>query len=295
MPAKGKHGKTYKRAGRKPLACLYVLSISFLFFMYNFLRALAILLLLPGLAIAQFSLSGRVTDSDNSQPLPGASIQLLPGKQAVETNVAGLYNFNSIPAGNYTLKVSYIGFETITKNVEVTANQQLDFPLPKTSIRTEEVVVNATRANDKTGTTFTNVSKEEIEKRNFGQDIPYLLEQIPNVVVNSDAGAGVGYTGIRIRGSDITRINVTINGIPVNDAESHGAFFINMPDLASSVQDIQVQRGVGTSTNGAGAFGASINIKTQDLRREAYGETDNTYGSFNTWKNNVRFGTGLIN
>ncbi len=114
------------------------------------------------------------------------------------------------------------------------------------------------------------------------------------MVVNSDAGAGVGYTGIRIRGSDITRINVTVNGIPINDPESHGTFFVNMPDLASSVQDIQVQRGVGTSTNGAAAFGASLNISTLTVNPDPYIETNNSVGSFNTWKHTVNFGTGLL-
>jgi iron complex outermembrane receptor protein len=170
----------------------------------------------------------------------------------------------------------------------------VDIAMAKSNLRTEEVVITATRANDKTGTTFTNISKKEIQERNFGQDLPYLLEQSPSVVVNSDAGAGVGYTGLRIRGSDITRINVTVNGVPVNDAESHGTYFVDMPDLASSVQDIQIQRGVGTSTNGAGAFGASLNIRTIGMNREAYAETFNTYGSYNTWKNTVSFGTGLI-
>ncbi len=165
-----------------------------------------------------------------------------------------------------------------------------------TSIRQlNEVVVNATRANQKTGMAFTNVYQKDIKKVNLGQDMPFLLNQLPSVVVSSDAGAGVGYTGIRIRGTDPTRINVTLNGVPYNDSESQGTYWVNMPDFASSAQSIQVQRGVGTSTNGAGAFGASININTLGYEQDAYGETNFTVGSFNTFKTNVLASTGLLN
>lgn len=158
-----------------------------------------------------------------------------------------------------------------------------------------EVVVKSTRANEKTGMAFTNVYQRDIKKQNLGQDLPFLLNQLPSVVVSSDAGAGVGYTGIRIRGSDPTRINVTLNGVPYNDSESQGTFWVNMPDFASSVQSIQVQRGVGTSTNGSGAFGASLNISTLGYEREAFGETNLSYGSFNTMKANILASTGLLN
>ena len=163
------------------------------------------------------------------------------------------------------------------------------------NILTPEALVTASRANERTATAYTNLSKQELAKQNFGQDLPYLLNQTPSVVVNSDAGAGVGYTDIRIRGTSNTGINTTINGVPLNDPESHGAFLINLPDLASSVNSLQIQRGVGTSQNGGAAFGASLNISTLDNRREAYAETQNTYGSYQTWKNNVSFGTGLVN
>lgn len=159
----------------------------------------------------------------------------------------------------------------------------------------EEVVVKATRASAKSGMAFTNVSKATIEKRNLGQDIPILLDLTPSVVTTSDAGAGIGYTGIRIRGTDPTRINVTINGIPYNDSESQGVFWVNMPDISSSVSSIQVQRGVGTSTNGAGAFGASINVNTMQYEQEPFAEINTTVGSFNTIKTNVQASTGLMN
>ncbi|MDQ3846888.1 MAG: TonB-dependent receptor, partial [Bacteroidota bacterium] len=140
----------------------------------------------------------------------------------------------------------------------------------------------------------TNISKDQIEKQNLGQDLPFLLNQTPSVVVNSDAGNGVGYTGIRIRGTDQTRINVTLNGIPFNDPESQGTFFVDLPDFASSVNSIQIQRGVGTSSNGAGAFGATINLSTNEVNKESYAEFNNSFGSFNTWKNTVKAGTGLL-
>jgi len=250
---------------------------------------------LPLQLFAQFKLSGQITSASSVEPLAGANVLLENTGLRESTDRAGNFEFNNLPAGQYTLVVSFLGFNNKRIVVSLDQDTKLDVRLQQQTFNAGEVLVEATRANESTGTTYTNVTHEQIEARNFGQDLPYLLEQTPSVVVNSDAGAGVGYTGIRIRGSDITRINVTVNGIPVNDAESHGVFFVNMPDFASSVQDIQVQRGVGTSTNGAGAFGASINIQTEKVRRDAYAETDHTYGSFNTLKNNIRFGTGLIN
>lgn len=156
------------------------------------------------------------------------------------------------------------------------------------------IEVTAIRAGEKAPFAKTNISQKEIRKNNLGQDLPMLLNQIPAAVVNSDAGNGVGYTGIRIRGSDATRINVTLNGIPYNDAESQGTFFVNLPDISSSVKSIQVQRGVGTSSNGAGAFGASINLSTNEVSDSVYVEVNNSYGSFNTMKNTFRFGSGII-
>lgn len=157
------------------------------------------------------------------------------------------------------------------------------------------VEVKAIRAGENTPFTKTNLSQKEISKNNLGQDIPFLLNQTPSVVVFSDAGNGVGYTGIRIRGTDATRVNVTLNGIPYNDAESQGTFFVDLPDFSSSTGSIQIQRGVGTSSNGAGAFGGSINFSTNDVIKNAYAEVNNSAGSFNTWKNTIKAGTGLRN
>ena len=158
----------------------------------------------------------------------------------------------------------------------------------------QEVHINALRATPQTPMSYSNIGAQQLDEQNLGQDIPYMLSLTPSVVTTSDAGAGIGYTGFRVRGSDPTRINVTIDGIPLNDPESQGVWWVNMPDFTSSVEDIQIQRGVGTSTNGAGAFGASINLKTQTLRAKPYATTSNTIGSYSTLKNNVEFGTGLL-
>ncbi len=158
----------------------------------------------------------------------------------------------------------------------------------------DEVLVSSVRVTRESPVTFSNLTKEELAPRNLGQDIPILLNFLPSVVTTSDAGAGVGYTGIRVRGSDATRVNVTINGIPYNDSESQGTFWVNLPDFASSTEDLQLQRGVGTSTNGAGAFGASLNLLTDAVSEEAYAQLSTSYGSFNTMRNNVKFSTGLL-
>ena len=159
----------------------------------------------------------------------------------------------------------------------------------------DEVNINAIKAVENTPVSFTNLSKSEIEKGNLGQDLPYIISLTPSVVSTSDAGTGIGYTGFRIRGSDPTRINVTINGIPLNDSESQGVWWVNMPDFTSSVDNIQIQRGVGTSTNGGSAFGASVNLRTNKSHEKPYVLTSNTTGSFATIRNNIEFGTGILN
>jgi len=159
----------------------------------------------------------------------------------------------------------------------------------------DEVLVQAIRVDADSPVTHSDIDKEELKKRNLGQDIPLLLNYLPSVVSTSDAGAGVGYTSIRVRGSDNSRVNVTLNGIPFNDSESQGSFWVNLPDFTSSIENLQLQRGVGTSTNGPGAFGASLNLLTDAVSKEAYAEVSNSFGSFNTRKHNVKFGTGLLN
>lgn len=252
-------------------------------------------MLLPGLGFAQHTLTGKVTDAATTETLVGSSVYLEPGHLAQSTSADGSFRFTNLSTGTYTLRVTYIGYREQTQQVEVTSDHDLNVQLQPTVRLADEVIVSATRATERTPTTYTTMSKEELQERNFGQDLPYLLDQTPSAVTTSDAGAGVGYTGLRIRGTDLTRINVTLNGIPVNEAESHSVFFVDIPDLGSSVQSVQVQRGVGTSTNGPGAFGGSVNIQTTGLNPKAYAEATQGYGSFNTLRTSLSAGTGLIN
>nr|WP_294896555.1 TonB-dependent receptor [uncultured Pedobacter sp.] len=243
---------------------------------------------------AQLTLQGKVSDQENNKSLSGASVTL-NGNLTAQASANGDYSFKNLKSGKYELKVSFIGYRSKTLAVNLNRSETLNIVLEKATQIADEVVVNATRASENSATTFKNLSKGDIAKNNFGQDLPYLLDQTPGVVTFSDGGAGVGYTGMRIRGSDATRVNVTINGIPYNDSESQGSYWVDLPDFASSVDNIQIQRGVGTSTNGAGAFGGSLNIQTGKLRDSAYFELNNSGGSYNTLKNSLNLGTGLLN
>lgn len=180
-----------------------------------------------------------------------------------------------------------ISFVANGQNVSVEQNDSLTSML-------EEVEIVANRANSKTPVAYTNVSKRELLKTNDGRDMTYLLKMTPSVTTTSDAGAGMGYTSMRIRGTDGSRINVTANGIPINNPESHNVYWVNMPDLASSLRDVQIQRGAGTSTNGAGAFGASVNMVTDAPSENAYAEVSGAYGSYNTNRETIRVGSGLL-
>lgn len=259
------------------------------------MRQLLCLLLLcsTGMLHAQTILTGTVTDKKSGHPLEGVSVTLLPNNTGTRTNINGHYRLALPAKGPYTLQASYLGYKTFS--TAVNSDTHIDIILEETGLFVKPVEITSLRAGEHAPFTQSTLTAEEIKKQNLGQDLPMLLNQQPGVVVNSDAGTGIGYTGIRVRGSDITRINVTANGIPVNDAESQGTYFVDMPDFASSVSSIQLQRGVGTSTNGAGAFGASLNLSTNDFRDKAYGEISSSFGSFNSWKNTVRAGSGLIN
>ncbi|MEC3877998.1 TonB-dependent receptor [Parapedobacter sp. 10938] len=245
-------------------------------------------------AVAQHSITVSVTEASSGKPMPGASIHLGGTMYQGKANTEGLATIRHIKGGSYSIVVSHLGYQTEKQRVTVAGDQRVDVALRQAALLTDEVVVQATRATENTATTYKNISKADIAKNNVGQDIPFLLDQTPGVVISSDAGAGIGYTSMRIRGSDAQRTNVTVNGIPLNDAESLGSFFVNLPDFASSVDNIQIQRGVGTSTNGAGAFGASLNIQTNTLNEEAYAELDQSIGSYRSLKNTIRLGTGLI-
>ena len=244
-------------------------------------------------AFAQHSLNGVVTG--DGETLVGASVVIGDTFYGVSTDSDGRFELRNLRNGNYTIKVSFIGYEPQELTVNLDRTQEISVVLKPDVIMTEEIIVSATRVNAKSPFAYSNISKDEITKQNMGHDIPYLLQLSPSFVVTSDAGAGVGYTNFRIRGTDLNRINVTVNGIPLNDAESHGTWFVDQPDLASSLDNIQIQRGVGTSTNGAAAFGATINLQTNTLQKDAYAEYNSTFGSFNTFKNSVSVGTGLIN
>lgn len=269
------------------------------FIRINFIRMKRLLsiatVFLVQFAIAQeqFKLSGLVTD-ENNQPFPGVSIIIKGTTKGTTTDFEGKYAL-TLSKGTYTLQFNYLAPEPFEKEVVILKNTTLDVQLGKREFALDEVLVSATRVTAKTPIAFTNIIKDELQSINLGQDLPIIIDQLPSVVTTSDAGAGIGYTGIRVRGTDATRVNVTINGIPYNDAESQGTFWVNMPDFVSSVDDIQVQRGVGTSTNGAAAFGATVNLKTNKPSSESYATIINSFGSFGTNRHNVQLGTGLRN
>lgn len=256
---------------------------------------IAAAILAPFMASAQFTVQGKITNKQTGEALGRAAIYLENSFISAQADQSGDFILKNLKAGSYLVRISHLGYHTKQQTIAVRGNETINFELNPNSLLADEVLVRSTRATENSGTTYRNVSKEELEKNNFGQDLPFLLNQTPSVVVSSDAGNGIGYTGIRIRGSDPTRVNVTVNGIPYNDSESQGTFWVNMPDFASSVDNIQIQRGVGTSTNGAGAFGGSLNIQTTTRRDSAYAELNNTFGSYQTLKNTVNVGTGLIN
>ncbi len=240
-----------------------------------------------------FTLKGKVVDEQKNS-LTGATVLVKELNKGTSTDFDGRFQLQ-LEKGTYQLQVSFIGFKSVVKEITVTKNQSINVQLLPDATVLEEVLVAAIRVNADIPVTFSNLSKKEIAKRNLGQDIPVLLNYMPSVVSSSDAGAGVGYTYMSVRGSNGERINVTVNGIPYNDAESHGTFWVNLGDFASSTENLQLQRGVGTSTNGSGAFGASLNILTDAVSEEAFGEISNSFGSFGTRKHTVKFSTGKVN
>jgi iron complex outermembrane receptor protein len=258
------------------------------------LLGLILLASLSNYLLAQYAITGVVTDA-NGNPLIGAGIQVEGTLAGTVSTTSGNYELKLSKTGVINVSATYLGYEKQSQQIQLTANTTLNFTLNLKSTMTDEVLVKSTRASDNAPGTFTNLTKTEIEAQNLGQDLPYMLALSPSLVTNSDAGTGVGYTNFRIRGTDANRINVTVNGIPLNDAESHGVFWVNMPDFSSSIENIQVQRGVGTSTNGAAAFGATINMQTNTLQEKAYAEVSSSAGSFNTFKNTVKVGSGLLN
>jgi len=252
--------------------------------------------LLPLFLAAQITIKGRVIDVNNGTPLAGANIVINNNLKATITKSDGMFELTGLKEGHYKMKVSYIGYSDWVSDVHFYESQAVLVSMePTTYTITDEVIIQSTRAGEKTPVSTSTIGRETINRLDQGRDMPFLLEHLPATVSTSDAGTGIGYTNFRIRGTDMNRINITVNGIPLNDAESHSVYWVNMPDLSSSVSSLQVQRGVGSSTNGAAAFGASVNLKTLAPSTVPYGEVQSAYGSFNTFRNTVAAGTGLIN
>ena len=243
---------------------------------------------------AQYTLKGRVKDKLGDD-LIGATVYIKELSKGSVVTSKGNYIIKDIAKGKYTVEISYIGYKVKILSLSIINNLNMDFVLESKTLLTEEIVVQGTRAGEKTPVAHSELKKEDINKNSTGNDIPFLLNTTPSIVTTSETGTGLGYTALRIRGSDQTRINVTVNGIPLNDSESQGVFWVNMTDFVGSVDDIQIQRGVGTSTNGAGAFGGTINFQTTKVKSKPYSEVISELGSYNTFKNSVRVGTGILN
>ncbi|MCB0706491.1 MAG: TonB-dependent receptor [Saprospiraceae bacterium] len=245
---------------------------------------------------AQAIITGQITD-ESGEALPNASVYVEETKKGVIADNDGVYKLEVSEPGKYTLRYTFVGYETVRRPTSLPEGIQkiiLHVQLTERILSIRPAVVYSTRASANAPFSFSNLDKEAISAENLGQDVPYLLQRTPSAVVTSDAGTGIGYTGIRIRGTDPTRINVTINGVPLNDPESQSVYWVDLPDFASSAEDIQIQRGVGTSTNGGAAFGASINLNTSKVNQDAYAVLDASGGSFNTIRGSVRFGSGEL-
>ncbi len=245
----------------------------------------------PTQIFCQHVLKGKVLRKDAYSPLTGANILVKGTNKGSIADVNGHYYISLPDSGTYTFVYSFVGYQSQSKTIHIKDLVEENVILSLDTLNSESVVVYGKRIYPITQTT---ISKTDLKKQNFGQDLPFLLNQTPSIVVTSDAGAGIGYTGVRIRGSDAQRTNVTINGIPLNDSESQGVFWVNLPDFASSVDNITIQRGVGTSVNGAGAFGASVNVNTSAENLVPTVESNFSIGSFNTLKGNVIFNTGNL-
>ncbi len=258
--------------------------------MKNLTTTIFVFMLLFAGPIFGQKIEGMVFDQETNAPLWGASVRVQGSQRGVLTDAKGQFSLAGV-ATTSKLSISFVGYQA----QEVSASAAARVLLVRSNYLQDEVLVLSTRADENSAMAYSNVSAQELRKGNLGQDMPMLLNFTPSVVTTSDAGAGVGYTGIRIRGSDASRVNVTINGIPVNDSESQGTYWVNMPDFASSVNSVQIQRGVGTSTNGAGAFGGSVNMQTNTFEEKAYADLNASGGSFGTLKTTLKVGTGLMN
>lgn len=242
---------------------------------------------------AQTVLTGTIKENTTGTPIVGALVIIDSTFNYSVSDAKGNFRFSGLKGERFSITVSHISYEKEKSVIQTGQNNEII--LRQKSYLSEEVSVSATRVGTRPSIAFSDIDKSQLEKNNLGQDLPYLINMTPSTVATSDAGTGIGYTGLRIRGSDASRINVTINGVPINDAESHQVYWVDLPDMASSIENIQIQRGIGTSVNGAGAFGGSVNILTSKISSSPYAELNSSAGSFNSFKNTIKFGTGLIN
>ncbi|HHM24243.1 MAG TPA: TonB-dependent receptor, partial [Bacteroidetes bacterium] len=260
--------------------------------------ALFLLLVFSAAAFAaDHRIEGTVTDSQTGQPLVGANIFLEGTTIGTTSDANGHYVLTGVPAGRYTLTVSYLGYRLEKRTVVVSApTLTVNFALTPVVLPGQEVIVTATRAKFReTPVPFTNISRGELQQRYWAQDIPMLIATAPSVYAYSDAGNGIGYSYLKIRGFDQRRVNVMLNGIPLNDPEDHNVYWVDMPDFAASVQDIQIQRGAGTSIYGSSSFGGSVNIVTSELTSERGLKIVSGAGSYDTRKFTAQFNSGLVN
>jgi iron complex outermembrane receptor protein len=255
------------------------------------------LLLVTTAGFGQVTFTAQLKNFENYEAIESAFVRLSNdnGSSSTYSTPNGSINFTDIPKGLYTIAISHSSYKTQIGKVDLNQSSKgkIYFLQPDMAF-IDAAVITTVRAKNSTPTTFTNMDKEEIKHLDQSKDFPFLLNMTPSTVISSDAGNGVGYTGIRVRGIDPTRVNITVNGIPINDAESQGMYWVNMPDLASSTESVQIQRGVGTSTNGAAAFGASVNIRTNDLNQDQFTRADLGFGSFNTQRVSLTHGTGRL-
>ncbi|MDH3650821.1 MAG: TonB-dependent receptor plug domain-containing protein, partial [Saprospiraceae bacterium] len=239
----------------------------------------------------QVSLQIGIYDNKN-RPLEHMHIRV--GSISKASDQMGIAVFELPGEGRYYVRIEGIGYQNSEDSIDVVDGSMLSLMLDPETYQLPGIELIGAWIKPDQPFTYGSISGHELERDNLGLDVPYLLKSLPSTVVSSDAGTGIGYTGLRIRGSDPSRINVTIDGIPLNDSESQGVFWVDLPDFAGSSESIQVQRGVGTSTHGAGAFGGTINLMTSTLEREPFGEVQATLGSFGTRKGTIKFGSGLL-
>ncbi len=245
-------------------------------------------------SVAQVRLVGTVQDAEGL-PLAFANVRLLSNDMRTTTDANGVFVVTGLWPQPCPLRIAYVGHSTLdTTFLLADGENKVLLRLRTAQQQLEGITVEALRAGERAPFAKTMVTKDEIARVNTGVDLPFLLELQPSVVSTSDGGIGIGYTAMRIRGTDATRTNITVNGVPFNDLESQGAFLVNMPDIATSAEDIEIQRGVGSSTNGPAAFGATINLRTTSIKRDAWGAVNLSGGSFNTQRFSVSVGTGLL-